>query len=71
MKKRLSFVQEVLQRTSIACNQMKNNNIVPQDFVENKFVVLNNISEEEFDNEPAIKPGTQEMICGNITPSER
>lgn len=50
---------------------MKNNNTVPQDFVENKFAVSNNISEEQFYNEPAIRPGTQEMICGNITPPER
>lgn len=50
---------------------MKNNNIASQDFGENKLLAFNNISEEQFYNEPAVKPGTQEMICGNITPPAR
>lgn len=50
---------------------MKNNNVASQDFAENNFVVFNNISEEQFYNEPAVKPGAQEIMCGNITPPAR
>lgn len=46
---------------------MKKLNLELKDYVDNKTVVFDN-NEEEFLNEPAISTGTQEILCGNITP---